>query len=280
MSKQFINFDGNILPADQMVFSINNRAFRYGDGLFESMRYMKGELRFPDLHIERIRKGMKLLKFDNYSQIDTWFIREKAEELIRRNKTGQDARLRLTVFRDAGGLYSPTANKMAYVLESQKLEESQYTINAKGLIIDVFDEIPKPVNILSNLKTCNALIYVLAGIFKNQNDLDEVLVLNQNGFLCESMSSNVFVVYDRKLYTPALNEGCIAGVMRQVVMRLAKENGIELVEAQINPEILNEADEVFLTNAGRGIQWVMGYNNKRYFNEVSRFLNEKLNMQL
>lgn len=279
MSKQFINFDGNILPADQMVFSINNRAFRYGDGLFESMRYMKGELRFPDLHMERIRKGMKLLKFDNYSQIDTWFIREKAEELIRRNKTGQDARLRLTVFRDAGGLYSPTANKMAYVLESQKLEENQYTINAKGLIIDVFDEIPKPVNILSNLKTCNALIYVLAGIFKNQNALDEVLVLNQNGFLCESMSSNVFVVYDRKLYTPALNEGCIAGVMRQVVMRLAKENGIELVEAQINPEILNEADEVFLTNAGRGIQWVMGYNNKRYFNEVSRFLNEKLNMQ-
>lgn len=279
MSKQFINFDGNILPADQLVFSINNRAFRYGDGLFESMRYMKGELRFPDLHMERIRKGMKLLKFDNYSQIDTWFIREKAEELIRRNKTGQDARLRLTVFRDAGGLYSPTANKMAYVLESQKLEENQYTINAKGLIIDVFDEIPKPVNILSNLKTCNALIYVLAGIFKNQNALDEVLVLNQNGFLCESMSSNVFVVYDRKLYTPALNEGCIAGVMRQVVMRLAKENGIELVEAQINPEILNEADEVFLTNAGRGIQWVMGYNNKRYFNEVSRFLNEKLNMQ-
>lgn len=279
MSKQFINFDGNILPADQQVFSINNRAFRYGDGLFESMRYMKGELRFPDLHIERIRKGMKLLKFDKYSQIDAWFIREKAEELLRRNKTGADARLRLTVFRDAGGLYSPTGNKMAYVLESQKLDESQYTINAKGLIIDVFDEIPKPVNILSNLKTCNALIYVLAGIFKNQNALDEVLVLNQNGFLCESMSSNVFVVYDRKLYTPALNEGCIAGVMRQVVMRLAKENGIELVEAQINPEILNEADEVFLTNAGRGIQWVMGYNNKRYFNEVSRFLNEKLNMQ-
>lgn len=279
MSKQFINFNGTIVPADQQILSINNRGFRYGDGLFESMRFMKGELRFPELHIDRIRKGMKLLKFDNYSQIDAWFIREKVEELIRRNKTGPDARIRLTVFRDAEGLYSPSANKMAYVLESQKLDESQYTINLKGLIIDVFDEIPKPVNLLSNLKTCNALIYVLAGIFKNQNALDEVLVLNQKGFLCESMSSNVFVVYDRKLYTPALNEGCIAGVMRQVVMRLAKENGIELVEAQINPEILNQADEIFLTNAGRGIQWVMGYNNKRYFNEVSRFLNEKLNQQ-
>jgi branched-chain amino acid aminotransferase len=122
------------------------------------------------------------------------------------------------------------------------------------------------------------MIYVLAGIYKNQHALDEVLILNQHGFLCESISSNVFVVYDRKLYTPALIEGCIAGVMRQVVMRLAKENNIELVEAQINPDILNEADEVFLTNAAKGIQWVMGYNNKRYFNEVSRFLNEKLNL--
>ncbi len=276
MSKQFINFNGNIVPAEQQVLTIANRGFRYGDGLFESMRWMKGELKFAELHADRIRKGMKLLKLASWSQFDAWFIRERVEELVRRNKTGPDARIRLTVFRDSDGLYSPSNNKMAFALEAQKLEESNYSINDKGFIIDVYDEIAKPINILSNLKTCNSLIYVLAGIFKNQNALDEVLILNQNGFLCESMSSNVFVVYDRKLYTPALNEGCIAGIMRQVVMRLAKENGIELVEAQINPNILNEADEVFLTNASRGIQWVMGYNDKRYFNEVSRFLKEKL----
>ncbi|SDL94714.1 branched-chain amino acid aminotransferase [Daejeonella rubra] len=278
MGKQFINFNGNILPSDQQIFSVNNRGFRYGDGLFESMRYMNGVLKFPDLHIDRVQKGMKVLKLDNSSYIDSWFLREKVDELARRNKTGPDARFRLTVFRDTEGLYSPVSNKMAYVLESQKMEDNQYTFNKKGLIIDVYDELTKPVNILANLKTCNSLVYVLAGIFKNQNALDEVMILNQHGFLCESMSSNVFVVYDRKLYTPSLNEGCIGGVMRQVVMRLAKENGIELIEAQVNPDILNEADEVFITNAARGIQWVMGYNNKRYFNEVSKFLSEKLNL--
>lgn len=278
MSVGYINFNGSILPADQLIFKVNNRGFRYGDGLFESMRYIKGKLNFPEMHIDRIQKGMKMLRFDNCSLIDAWFIREKVEELVRRNRTGADARVRLTVFRDSEGLYSPVSNKFGYVLEIQKLDESQYVLNKKGLIIDVYDEIPKPVNALSNLKTCNAMIYVLAGIYKNQNAIDEVLILNQHGFLCESMSSNVFVVYDRKLYTPSLNEGCIAGVMRQVVMRLAKENNIELVEAQINPDILNEADEVFLTNAAKGIQWVMGYNNKRYFNEVSRFLSEKLNL--
>jgi branched-chain amino acid aminotransferase len=278
MVKQFINFNGSIISSDHQIFTVSNRGFRYGDGLFESMRYMNGLLKFPDLHIDRVQKGMKVLKLENSSYIDSWFLREKVDELARRNKTGPDARFRLTVFRDSGGLYSPDSNKMAYVLESQSLNDSQYTFNKKGLIIDVYDELTKPVNILSNLKTCNSLIYVLAGIFKNQNALDEVMILNQHGFLCESISSNVFVVYDRKLYTPSLNEGCIGGVMRQVVMRLAKENGIELVEAQVNPDILNEADEVFITNAARGIQWVMGYNNKRYFNEISKFLSEKLNL--
>ena len=277
MAKQFINFNESIISSDHHIFSVNNRGFRYGDGLFESMRYMNGQLKFPDLHIDRVLEGMKVLKLENSFHLDSWFLREKVDELARRNKIGPNARFRLTVFRDSEGLYSPDSNKMAYVLESQSLDDSQYTFNNKGLIIDVYDELTKPVNILSNLKTCNSLIYVLAGIFKNQNALDEVMILNQHGFLCESISSNVFVVYDRKLYTPSLNEGCIGGVMRQVVMRLANENGIELVEAQINPDILNEADEIFITNAAKGIQWVMGYNKKRYFNEMSKFLSEKLN---
>ena len=277
MAKQFINFNESIISSDHQIFSVNNRGFRYGDGLFESMRYMNGQLKFPDLHIDRVLEGMKVLKLENSFHLDSWFLREKVDELARRNKIGPNARFRLTVFRDSEGLYSPDSNKMAYVLESQSLDDSQYTFNNKGLIIDVYDELTKPVNILSNLKTCNSLIYVLAGIFKNQNALDEVMILNQHGFLCESISSNVFVVYDRKLYTPSLNEGCIGGVMRQVVMRLANENGIELVEAQINPDILNEADEIFITNAAKGIQCVMGYNKKLYFNEMSKFLSEKLN---
>lgn len=279
MKSSFINFNGEFFPENQLVMSVANRGFKYGDGLFESMRFLKGELMFSELHADRIRKGMKTLKFEGYSQIDHYFLKEKVSELVRKNKTGQNARIRLTVFRDSDGLYSPNSNKIGYALEVTKIADANYTAikNNKGLIIDVYDEITKPINLLSNLKTCNSLLYVIAGIYKNQHALDEVLILNQNGFLCESISSNIFIVYQKQIYTPALNEGCIAGVMRNVIMRLAKENGMEVIEAQVNPAILLEADEVFLTNASRGIQWVMGYNNKRYFNEVSRFLMEKLN---
>jgi len=272
----FINFNGEILPADTKLFSVANRGFKYGDGLFESMRFMNGELKFADMHADRLQRGMKALKIDSYSQMDAWFLKEKAGELAIRNRA-KHGRFRLTVFRDAEGLYAPTFNKMGYCLEIVPHDEPRYFLNSKGLIMDVFTDVTKPTNFLSNIKTCNSLVYVLAGIFKSQNRLDEVFLLNQNGFLCEAGSSNIFVLYNGVLYTPALTEGCVEGVMRQVIIKIAKSIDMPISEAQISPDILYEADEVFLTNASRGIQCVMGYGVKRYFNRVSKVLMDELN---
>lgn len=276
MTPVFINFNGDIVPQDTKLFLINNRGFKYGDGLFESMRIVKGKLNFAELHANRLQKGMKALKIEGYSQMDTWFLNEKIEELARRNKI-KNGRARLTVYRDSGGLYTPSANKMGWCLEMNPVEEPRYYLNSKGLIIDVFTELVKPNNYLSNIKTCNSLIYVMAGIFKTQNKLDEAILLNQNEFLCEASSANLFVYYQNHLYTPALSEGCVEGVMRQVVLNLARQINLPVTEAQISPAILYEAEEVILTNASRGIQSVMGFGIKRYFNEVSKVLVEELN---
>lgn len=276
MTPVFINFNGEILPADTKLLTLKNRAFRYGDGLFESMRLMKGQLKFADLHADRLQRGMKALKIDSYSQMDAWFLKEKAGDLARRNKA-KHGRLRLTVFRDAEGLYTPSQNKMAWCLEIQPSDEPRYFLNTKGLIMDIFADLPKPTNYLSNIKTCNSLIYVMAGLYKTQNNLDDVFLLNQHGFLCEAGSSNIFIWYRKHLYTPALSEGCVEGVMRQVIIKIAKQNNIPVTEAQISPDILYEADEVFLTNAGRGIQSVMGFGVRRYFNELSKLLMDELN---
>jgi branched-chain amino acid aminotransferase len=276
MPPLYINFNGELLPADSILLTVANRAFRYGDGLFESMRLTKGKLKFAELHAERLQKGMKALKIDGYSQADSCFLREKVEEVARRNKI-KHGRLRLTVFRDAEGFYTPTQNKMAYCLEIQPVDEPRYFLNERGLIMDTYTELPKPLNWLSNIKTCNSLIYVMAGIYKQQNKLDDVFLINQNRYLCEANSSNIFVWYQNHLYTPALSEGCVEGVMRRVVIQLALDNNLPVTEAQINPEILNQADEVFLTNATKGIQWVMGYGVKRYFNRISKSLMDELN---
>ncbi|MEY3678937.1 MAG: hypothetical protein RI924_1078 [Bacteroidota bacterium] len=277
MPKQFIYINNELVPHDLPVFTAEHRGLRYGDGLFESMRMMNGSLKFADLHADRIQRGMKALKLTSTAMVDAAFLQQKTEELARVNKLGPNARFRLSVYRDAGGLYAPDTNRMGFILESSKLDSGKYELNEKGLLIDVFSEVRKANGALSGYKTANALVYVLAGVFKNEQQLDEALMLNQDGFLCEAISSNVFVVYKNQIFTPALTEGCIAGVMRHVVISLAKKSGLPVIEAQINPAVLEAAEEIFLTNASKGIQWVMGYNRKRYFNNVSQRLNEALN---
>lgn len=277
MQQEYILYNDEFVAANHPVLGVQNRAFRYGDGLFESMRMNNGKLKFPELHADRLRAGMKALKIDGATLLDEYFLKQKTAELCKKNKLRDNARFRLSVYRDGEGLYTPESNKSGYVLEVSPLPESTYELNKKGLIIDVYDEITKPINILSNYKTSNSLLYVMAGLYKKQHRLDEAFLLNQHGFLCESISSNIFVVYDKQIYTPALSEGCVAGVMRSVVMNMAKTHNIPLIEAQINPEVLKEAEEVFITNATGGIRWVMGYGRKRYFNEYSKELSAKLN---
>jgi branched-chain amino acid aminotransferase len=275
---EYILHNDEFVPADQPILTAHNRGFRYGDGLFESMRMCNGKLKFAEQHADRLKAGMKALKIEGGNLLDEYFLRQKTAELCKKNKFRENVRFRLSLYRAGDGLYTPANNKSGYVLEASALTENNYELNKKGLIVDVYDELTKQINKLANYKTSNSLLYVMAGLYKKQHRLDEAFILNQNGFLCESISSNVFVVYNQQVYTPALSEGCIAGVMRGVVMNIAKMNNISMVEAQINPEVLKEADEVFVTNAVAGIRWVMGYGRKRYFNEVAKELSAKLNL--
>ncbi|MBB6274838.1 branched-chain amino acid aminotransferase [Pedobacter cryoconitis] len=277
MQQEYILHNDQYIAADQAILTAKNRGFRYGDGLFESMRMSGGKLKFAELHADRLQAGMNALKMDGGILFDDYFLKQKTAELNKRNKLKDNVRFRLSVYREGEGLYTPDSNKSGYILEAGQMAPGGYELNKKGLIINVYDEITKPVNKLSTYKTSNSLLYVMAGLYKQQNRLDEAFILNQHGFLCESISSNVFVVYDKQIYTPALSEGCVAGVMRNVVMKVAKTNQIPVIEAQINPEVLNEADEVFITNATSGIRWVMGYGRKRYFNEVTKSLSSLLN---
>lgn len=277
MHLEYIIHNHQLINAHSAVLTAKNRGFRYGDGLFESMRMCNGKLAFAELHAERLQAGMKALKMEGAVLFDAYFLKQKTAELCRKNRLKDNARFRLSIYREGDGLYTPQTNAAGYILESSEMENGTYELNKKGLIISVYQEMAKPVNILSNYKTSNAQLYVMAGLFKQQNRLDEAFILNQHGFLCESISANIFVVYDKQIYTPALSEGCVAGVMRKAVMDLAKANKIPIIEAQINPEVLQAADEVFITNASSGIRWVMGYGRKRYFNEITKSMSNLLN---
>lgn len=268
---RYLDYNGEFYRNTEAIFQAGNRSFKYGDGIFETMRCDNGKIPLLNYHIQRLQESMELLQFDRPHKFGDDLILSRVEALLRKNDLLEnECRVRLAVFRDGDGLYTPTTNATAYLLEVSRLDKKVNIHNQAGLIVDVFPDHRKPINTLSGLKTSNALLYVLAANYRKKHGLDDVVILNQDGFICESSSSNIFVIYQNTIYTPALTEGCVRGVMRRSIIDFAQETGIEIIEAQISPHILNEAEEIFLTNAVHGMQCVLGYKKKRYFNRLSK----------
>lgn len=273
----WINLNGTLLPSGEAGITPDNRAFRYGDALFETIRMAYGKVQLLEGHTERLLAGMKVLEMEVPPAFTPARFRRDIEELCRMNKLGNEARIRLTVFRNSGGLYAPQTNTVSYLIEARPLSEEGYVFNPKGYTVDVFPNIKKPLNSLAGLKTANALIYVMAGVFRNKNGFDDCVIINEKGNICEAISSNLFVVKNGALYTPALEEGCVPGVMRQQVLKLARENRVAVYEISLLMNVLLNADELFLTNAVNGIVWVGAYKSKRYFNHTAKQFNERIN---
>lgn len=275
----YILLNGKRLLNDDAVFTASNRAFRYGDALFETIRCIHQQPMWFNDHYQRLLNGMSLLKMDIKSLPPAELLKAQIHNLISKNRLFGDVRIRLTVFREDGGLYTPSSNKVNYLIETSPLNTTGYELNSKGLLVDVFDEERKPINRLSHYKTANALLFVLAGLFKKEQGKDDVLLLNAQNHIIEGLASNLFWVINNEVYTPLRSSGCVDGVMRKQIIRLLKEKRLPIHEVSgTDTSTLLHAEELFLSNAIQGIQWIVGLKQKRYFcklsKEIVRWLND------
>jgi branched-chain amino acid aminotransferase len=275
LSKQYVNLDGQLLAADRAGLRVNNRAFHYGDGLFESIRQSQQSIPLLQLHLQRLHIGMAALEIKPPVEwtLDFW----KAQ-ISKVSEHWPHARIRITVFRGEGGLYTPSNNEAHFLIEAEKLEESHYVWNNDGLSVAICNTAQVHAGpLLSNLKTCNALPYVLGSLFARKQQLHDSLLLNQHERLAESASSNLYILRDNVVITPPLTEGCIDGVFRKFLLREMPKADWNILERPIRPADLRQAEEVFLTNAVRGIRWVKLFGDRNYGKQYSRSLQEWVN---
>ncbi len=277
MLDTFCIYNGHVINLYEPAISFTNRAFRYGDSLFESIRYTNGKIMFIADHVKRIKLSMTTLRMNVPAEFTSGNIVHLILHLLEKNNIKQDARIRLTVFRNDGGFYTPDTNDISFLIEAEKLEDTGYILNQKGLWVDIYAEIKKPINKISNIKTGSALLYVMAGLTKTSLRLDDCLLVNDNGSIIESISSNIFVVKNGTLYTSPITDGCVDGVMRKQILDIAAQNKILAFEQSLTVHTLTNGDEVFLTNAIKGVQWVGQFKNKFYTNQKSVFFTDKLN---
>ena len=268
--------NGHLISIYEPSVSFENRAFRYGDSLFETIRFSNNKLMFLRDHVTRLKLGMTVLRMNFPAEFNTENIYELIMQLLKHNAHAPNARVRLTVFRNDGGYYTPETNDISFLIESDELNGS-YQLNQRGLWVDLYGDIKKSINKLSNIKSGNALLYVMAGISKQSMKLDDCLIVNENGTVCESISSNIFVVKNGTIYTAPLTEGCVAGIMRKQILTIANENKILAFESALTSYTLLNADEIFLSNSINGVQWVGQFKDKFYTNKMAQFFTDKLN---
>jgi branched-subunit amino acid aminotransferase/4-amino-4-deoxychorismate lyase len=276
---EYVNNNGVLVPAASYSIMSGNRAYLYGDGLFESIRVINGKAINLENHYKRLQSGIEALQMKNPEKLDFQFFVSEIQTLVEENKIIKGGRVRFSIDRRAGGTYLPESEDADYFIEAMPYNFNEYTLNRKGHSVDLYDEIKKDINPLSVHKTKNGLIYIMAKMKAKEKGLDDLLIQNYKMGIIEGGSSNLFVVSNGVLYTPGLDLGPLGGTMRMQIINLALANEIKVYECNISPQNLLVADEVFLTNAIQGVIWVDSYRTKIYSNETSiqftRLLNEK-----
>jgi branched-chain amino acid aminotransferase len=266
----FICLNGKFLPDNEPVLMADNKSYRYGDGLFETMRVMDGEIRLEGYHFERFFSSLQLLQMELPALVTEGKFRQEVLQLCEKNKCSRLARVRLSAFRGNGGIFEGN-DEIEYLIECWPLYESANRLNENGLIIDIYPDARKSCDQFSNIKSANFLPYVMAARYAKQNKWNDCLVLNVNDRIADSAISNVFLVKGEKIVTPLLNEGSINGVMRKYLLEKLREADFErrVEEGLVTIDDLFSADEVFLTNAIQGIKWVARFRDKKYTSIVT-----------
>lgn len=277
MKELYVNNNGAILPNKGATIAAGNRSYLYGDGLFESVRIMNGKPINLENHYNRLVQGAKAIKMRFPAFFTVQFFEDKIVELLNVSEIKEGGKCRISLDRALGGTYIPETNEISYFIEVYPYEANYFELNSKGFEIDIYQEQKKQNNFLANFKTKNGLLYVMTAIAAKEKNLDDMLLTNEKGVIIESSNSNLFIVSNGVLYTPGLEDGCLAGTMRMQVINLAIQHGIKVYECSIMPQNLLAADEIFFTNAIRGIVWVGGYRTKRYYNSLGRKLQSFLN---
>jgi len=264
--KSYYNHNGKLFGVSESSISISNHSYRYGDGLFETMKLVNGSIPLADYHFERLFEGMKLLGFRIPGLFTTEKLLNEIKQLAEKNNCLNLARIRLSVSRGNGGV-NDCDDHLQYTIECTAADENINRLNENGFVIDIFPDAVKSCDKFSNLKSSNYLSYVMAAKFARENKLNDALICNQHNRICEASIANLFWIKDRAVFTPPLSEGCVAGVMRKFLVGKIKNEKGQLDEKVLTEDILLNTDELFLTNAVFGMRWVRQFKNKNYSNE-------------
>ena len=272
-----INFNGSFVSDDTTILT-RNRAFLYGDAVFETVKIIDSKVLFLEDHYFRLMSSMRVIRMEIPMNFTMEYLEEQILTLAKSKNLAISSRARITVYRNDGGYYLPQDNTVSFLISVESLDTALYSISQKEYIVDLYTDFYVAKQLLSSIKTTNKIINITASIFANENGLDNCLLLNDSKNVIEALQGNFFMLKGNVLTTPPVSEGCLNGVMRKQILALARKiENLEVVEEVISPFDLQKADELFITNVIKGIQPITKYRKKEFTTDLASKLVRNLN---
>lgn len=274
-----LNFNGDIQNRTEKIFL--NRAFLYGDSVFETIKVVKNKILFWEEHYLRLMSSMRILKIE----IPNTFTPEYLEDQIKKTNFSISklfsGRVRLTIFRDGGGFYTPKSNESCFVIKSFENDKILFETEFKEYKVDIYKDYFIQSNLLSNLKTNNRLINVLGSIYAKNNGLENCILLNDQKLVAEFLNGNIFIVKENIVLTPPLGSGCLSGVMRnKIIESITGIPLIEVKEENFSAYEIISSQEIWVSNCISGIIPVTEYRNKQFGNSLARKVTDLFNNKI
>ena len=239
-------FNSRVIDTSKPQFHTNNRAFCYGDGLFETIVTGKTRIDLTVQHLDRLKRGCEVMGLAFPKDLNAEFLRKSISQLSIENNLEGDIRTKLILWRGEGGLYAPETTDTNYLIECKAAQKPFIRITNTIGISDIYQTHYSPI---SFAKTTNALIYVLAGKEMKAKAWDEIILTDVHHNISETHIGNLFWIKSGVIYTPPISTGCIGGIMRNAFIKATKSIGIKIKENLIQIDELKKADALFSTNA-------------------------------
>ena len=238
---EFIILNRNLSPLSDLKLLASNRAFLYGDGVFETIKVVSGNIFNFSAHFNRLKSSLKFLEIE--CDVSKNELSSLIQKLLSKNNICNGGRVRVTFYRDSNGKYLPDNNQGSFIIQSFINDVNYFELNKKGISLGFYNEQKKNSGSLSNLKSVNAVIYVLASLFAKKESFDDAIIFNEKDIPIETSKTNY-----------------------------------KVLETKINVKDFALANEVFISNSISGIKWVKQVEEFKYeSSKVSSLIINSLN---
>ena len=277
-----VNINGTLYQDFEANIPTNNRGLAYGDSVFETIKFNNNKPVFWEAHYFRLMASMRILRMEIPMHFTPEFLENEIVNLVQSFPNNAISyRVKITVYRDSDGFYTPSSNNVSYIISAQELSSDLYEINKGHYEIELFKDYLISPNLLSTLKTNNKAVNVVGSIFAKENNYNNCLLLNTDKSIIEALNGNIFLIKGNTVKTPPLDDGCLKGIVREKLIEIiSKSPDFELSESSISPFELQKADELFITNVIQGIVPITKFRKKEFSADICSKLLVLLNTKL